>query len=93
MTALTSIRTAWGASVVRSNCWKGSLDSKMTTDGPTAQCQADGLRVTHWHHHRLDADLGAKVLGDSLAKQCVLVEDHDRVLRFVRHGLPLPGST
>jgi len=35
--------------------------------------------------------LGAKVLRDALAKQCVLVEDHDRALRSSRHGF-LPSS-
>src|SRR5674476_436531 len=37
ITMLTSISTACGASVVRSNCSKGSLDSKMTTEGPRAR--------------------------------------------------------
>jgi len=43
-TVLTSIRTAYGASVVRSTCWSGSLNLKMTTAGPRVSADVTASR-------------------------------------------------
>src|ERR1019366_4519210 len=38
----------------------------------------------------LDTDLRTKVLRDTFSEQCVLVEDHNRVLDFTCHRMPFP---
>lgn len=57
---------------------------------PKRQRRRDGLRVTSRRNRGLDPNLGSEVLRDSLAQQCMLVKDDDRVLRCIRHGLPPP---